>query len=240
VLHKIKSSLLVLILIGITACSLSIKALNGPAVTGAKIENNQIVFSGDELTNVTSISTEDSALAGYSFEIASKTATNVIANVLHTSGVALTLVAGNTYNFLVSSANASTPVAITISSVPSGAIMAFQGACPVGWTQVSGTNGRVLVGAGTGNMDSFGSPLTSRTVGATGGAEYTTGIPASTAVSTLGTPSPLSVLGLSSDPGVSGSPLNFVDSALTDTTIAGPSADSNMPPYLVVRYCSKN
>ena len=53
-----------------------------------------------------------------------------------------------------------------------------QATCPTGWSQVNETRGRVLVGQGSGNLDSAGNSLTTRTMASVGGLEYTNGIPA--------------------------------------------------------------
>jgi hypothetical protein len=136
--------------------------------------------------------------------------------------------------FLLSSAYAQTVVNITIqAAVPTGSIIAFNGACPTGWSEFSAGKGRVLLGAGSGNNDALGAPLTSRSIASVGGLEYTTGIPANNAVGadeSVATPT-----GVIADIGS-----DSFTSAAPNTTLSGDKANSNMPPFVVVRYCEKN
>lgn len=114
-----------------------------------------------------------------------------------------------------------------------GAIAAFDlASCPVGWSTYSLAKGRILIGEGSGNTDAEGLNLTTRSLGATGGREYTTGIPAVNDLSEDYVHTMTSYLARV------GSGL-YTNSA-ADTTIGGAKADSNMPPFYALLYCQKN
>lgn len=116
--------------------------------------------------------------------------------------------------------------------VPVGAIIAFnQSSCPSGWQRFSAGDQRMLLGAGSGNKDKFGNVLTARTLGQTGGLEYTTGIPATLSIATApGIASVFSGTRVFATGTVSGSgygsPTNLVFLQGGNTT------DSNVPPVL--------
>lgn len=123
-------------------------------------------------------------------------------------------------------------------NVPIGAVVAFNAStCPtVGWTSYSLANGRIIFGSGVGNLDASGASLTSRSIGATGGRTYTTGIPASTSTSNLfASPGPTKNLSAST------AIVSYYDGSGSPSlvSLAGTLADSNMPPYSVLTYCKK-
>ncbi|RYZ45021.1 MAG: hypothetical protein EOP49_26070 [Sphingobacteriales bacterium] len=112
------------------------------------------------------------------------------------------------------------------------AVAAFDlNSCPSGWSAFTPAQGRMVVGAGIGNNDSAGAPLSNRILGSTGGREYTTGFPVSP---TADTDSPCTTCDLASDG------LSIFVNAAPDTTLAGPASDSNMPPYIALLYCKKD
>ncbi|MCO4792783.1 MAG: hypothetical protein KC493_03665 [Bacteriovoracaceae bacterium] len=117
---------------------------------------------------------------------------------------------------------------------PSGMLIPYQlGACPTGWTEFTAARGRALIGAGVGNNNGFGQPLSSRTWTQSGGLEKTSGIPANTNAATTQTPSTSLVFRTAN--------FNYlVNAASANTTLDFKITDSNMAPYLVVRYCRKN
>ena len=119
-------------------------------------------------------------------------------------------------------------------------VVAFdQATCPTGWSQVNETRGRVLVGQGSGNLDSAGNSLTTRTMASVGGLEYTNGIPAANVAPTTNIPAPDKVLARGVDPG---GPTNvdLYNSAGTDTEIGRIPSDSNLPPFKTVIFCQKD
>lgn len=118
---------------------------------------------------------------------------------------------------------------------PAGIILPMQGACPTGWTEFNNGRGRILVGAGSGNNDGEGTPLSVRTWTDSGGLQETSGIPANTNAATTQTPTTNLVYR-------SGNGYNlYADATSTNTKLDQQIAsDTNMPPYYVVRYCRKN
>lgn len=135
-----------------------------------------------------------------------------------------------------------TPLSFAQDGVPilQASVVAFdQATCPTGWSQVNESRGRVLVGQGSGNLDSAGNPLTARTMAATGGLEYTNGIPATNAAPTTNVPGPDKVLARGVDPG-GPTNVNLYNAAGTDTAVGRVPADSNMPPYTTVIFCQKD
>lgn len=168
-------------------------------------------------------------------EIESQNQSSLTVKLTHASNSALSLAIGTILSFTVATASAQTTVNLTIeAAIPSGAIVAYNGACPTGWTEFSSGKGRVLVGLGSGNVDSLGDSLTTRTLASVGGLEYTTGVPASTVSTANSVPGPTFNLSLE------GAGSGLYSSIATDTTLSGDKADSNMPPFVVVRYCEKN
>ncbi len=130
--------------------------------------------------------------------------------------------------------------AILVANFPSGMILPMTGACPTGWTEFTYGRGRVLVGAGSGNIDQEGYPLTVRNWAASGaadngGLEYTSGIPANTLTANVQTPGVNLVYR-------SGNGYNLYADATSTNTLLDQEipSDANMPPYYVVRYCRKN
>ncbi|MCO4792784.1 MAG: hypothetical protein KC493_03670 [Bacteriovoracaceae bacterium] len=118
-------------------------------------------------------------------------------------------------------------------------VIAFdQTTCPTGWTQVTESQGRILIGEGSGNLDSLGAPLTARTLGATGGLEYTSGTPASTSAPTSSAPSATTVLAVGNDPG-GPTDVSLYNNAGTNAEVGEVPLDSNMPPYSTVIFCKR-
>lgn len=129
-----------------------------------------------------------------------------------------------------------TPQSATlVANFPSGIVLPMQGACPTGWTEFTQGQGRILVGAGSVNIDQEGYPLSARSWTQSGGLEYTSGIPANTNVATYQTPGNNLVYR-------AGNGYNlYADAALADTELDQEiPSDANMPPYYVVRFCRKN
>lgn len=120
----------------------------------------------------------------------------------------------------------------------SDAILAFDGAtCPAGWVEVSSNAGRVVLGAGSGNLDSTGASLTARTLGQTGGLEYTTGYPASTSTAVNPTPDPSLVFC-----SMNGTNTFYVNAGVSGISVnsganGGPTVSTNLPPYTTVTFC---
>lgn len=109
-----------------------------------------------------------------------------------------------------------------------------QSTCPTGWSSFDQGSGRFILGSGSENLDSLGNLLTTRSYLDTGGREYTTAIPASTAIGSVEIPSPTSYFA-DDAPDETYSDISNVDSSLGGTLV-----DSNMPPYLVLKLCKKN
>jgi hypothetical protein len=122
-----------------------------------------------------------------------------------------------------------------VANFPSGIILPMQGACPTGWTEFTAGRGRVLVGAGAGNNDGDGLPLTVRAFSASGGLQETSGIPANSNAADTQVPTTDFVYR-------AGIGYNlYADVASTNTLLDQQIAsDTNMPPYYVVRFCRKN
>lgn len=116
--------------------------------------------------------------------------------------------------------------------VPTGAIVPFnQTNCPSGWTDFTAANGRILLGAGSGNFDKKNNALSLRSVGDSGGLEYTTGIPATLEIATLNSPD-----------GNNLAIASILLYGLITTNISyinGNYSDSNLPPSYVMKYCVK-
>lgn len=205
-------------------------------ISSASVTNGRLLLAGSNLQNISYVSAVSANLSGYTMEIESKNSSSVQIKLTHASNNALSLAIGTVLTFTVATATAQTTVNLTIeAAVPSGAIVAYNGACPTGWSEFTTGKGRVLVGAGIGNNDSLGAALTNRAIASVGGLEYTTGIPADdTGVGISSIPNPNVVMGFE------GGGNGIYGLGVANTTIGGPKADSNMPPFVVVRYCSKD
>jgi hypothetical protein len=117
--------------------------------------------------------------------------------------------------------------------LPDGAVLAFDSAvCPSGWSDEPLLNGRVIVGEGSGNTDTDGNALTSRFLGAAGGLEYTTGIPAYSGPGNTDSIDQSTVPAATTD--------FYLSSASTLGDFFGTESDSNLPPFIVRHYCKKN
>ncbi len=123
--------------------------------------------------------------------------------------------------------------------ISSGTVIPFDlPSCPSGWSAYGPSQGRVLFGAGnTVNFDADLAPLTSRSIGETGGLEYTTGIPSiNSSIGETAAIGPAVVFGV-----ISGrTPPDMYALGSGDTTFGGAKADSNMPPYVAILYCQKD
>ncbi|MCI5071854.1 hypothetical protein MRY82_02780 [bacterium] len=103
--------------------------------------------------------------------------------------------------------------------------------CPDGWSDYNNAAGRVVLGVGSGNTDMDGNALTARTLGDTGGWEFTNSIPLDG--SATSNTAANNYIG-----NVTGSDTIFNSSAIsgyTDTV-----TDSNIAPYVVVKYYKKD
>ncbi len=119
-------------------------------------------------------------------------------------------------------------------------IVAFdQASCPTGWSQVTQTRGRVLVGQGLGNNDKLGNPLANRTLGTTGGLEYKTGVPAANVAPTTNNPGPTRVLARGVD-NIGPTNVSLYNNTGTDTAVGKMPANSNLPPFTTVIFCQKD
>lgn len=113
---------------------------------------------------------------------------------------------------------------------PKNSVIAFdQASCPTGWVEFTPLKGRFILGAGSGNLDSAGGALTTRTWATSGGLEYTTGIPVVSAAPN------------SSNPGTGGN-LALADiftNGTVNVSLNASAVDSNLPPYIVRKFCKK-
>lgn len=120
------------------------------------------------------------------------------------------------------------------SSYPKGAVVPFdQASCPSGWSNFTQMNGRFVLGSGVGNLDIDSNPLTQRQKDDSGGIEFTTAIPASSTNGTTTIPGPDKVISRDRrDQTFTNSP--------PDTSLGGDLADSNMPPFVSLKFCKKD
>jgi hypothetical protein len=120
-----------------------------------------------------------------------------------------------------------------LTEVAAGAVVAFDSAtCPTGWSNYSAGKGRALIGVGSSNVDADGTALTARTLSATGGREYTTGLPFHVEIGEDTVPAGNNMCVSSNG--------NLFGAGPGDTTLSGAKADSNLPPYYVLHYCKKD
>ena len=139
--------------------------------------------------------------------------------------------------------------------IPAGAIVAFAGDCPIGWEASSSLAGRFLLGAGQGNLDERGNPLTVRTRGESAGQESHTLQPNEMPrhrhyIATRGDRTADTLSGdnaLAHRARRSSNSQNYtlfsagpVEPSVGITSYSGDSAPhNNMPPYFVVQYCER-
>jgi microcystin-dependent protein len=126
--------------------------------------------------------------------------------------------------------------AAQILGVPKGAIMAFRlQTCPSGWQPAVDLAGRTIVGAGAGQDDQNGKPLTKRTLGQTGGEEMH-----KLTIAEM----PSHSHGVQQAAGIDGNRSGQQDALYhavhgqTDS-VGGDQPHNIMPPYLVLTYCEK-
>ena len=238
-LTKLLIALLMPILISCAGDSIAIED-NGAVVTDLSIVNDQIILTGGDLDKVISVTSSDALLSGYTFQIVTQSSTSLALSVSADSGNALQFVSGASYHFtLTGSLSSSTLTAVIQNAVPTGSILPFDlSTCPSGWTNYTLANGRVIVGSGSGNVDALGGTLTSRAFGSTGGLEYTTGIPVAALQADQGTASSNDVLAMFFGGSLSSSVYGYTASA-ADTTLSGSKANSNLPPFIALKYCKK-
>jgi hypothetical protein len=169
-----------LALLLLTSCNdfVSFKTKNSFSITDMTIQDGKVHFSGTGLTNVISATGNSTNLNGFNLKIVGATQTSLLVELNHASLNSLEITRGSVVSFILSNGEDQTIVNLSVAPVvPTGAIIAFNGACPSGWSELNSTKGRVLIGAGSGNTDALGATLTSRSLAAVGGLEYTTGIP---------------------------------------------------------------
>ncbi len=126
---------------------------------------------------------------------------------------------------------------LSSTSAPDGASAWFDAAsCSAsGWQSDTAVSGRAILGSGAGNNDADVAALTARALNATGGREFTTGIPAVSAVpADSSTPGPGVHLA-----DISANPTNLFRGGAATTSVSGALADSNLPPYFVLNACKK-
>lgn len=230
-----KIALILFISGGLVSCSLvsEVKDLGGtlaPITPVVVVDPSGIsIKDGPKAVDITAVTVENT---NFTF-----TPTQVGDEVKLIPNQNISLTVGVLYRILVSTANAQSTFTIQ-AEFPTGAIMAFNSAtCPTGWTSFAPAKGRVLVGAGSGNVDADMTPLSTRTLGDVGGREFTTGAPAYSGAGNEPTPSPLSVPAKVPG-GMNG--LSAYTTNAPDTTVGGDKHDSNMMPYAVILYCQKN
>jgi hypothetical protein len=118
--------------------------------------------------------------------------------------------------------------------IESGTILAFdQNTCPNGWSPYLAGQGRILFGAGTGNMSGAGKPLTFRPMGQTGGLEYTSGIPLFADLGDSNSPDGSSCFAAAPS-------IDYLASAVPDVFLSGNFPSPNLPPFYTLLYCEKN
>jgi hypothetical protein len=134
----------------------------------------------------------------------------------------------------INSATNSGVIATAKPVLPANAVMAFDAeTCPDGWERFYQADGRIILGAGSGNQDADGALLTKRILGSTGGREYTSGLPASSNLGGTNIPSPTVQFAQASGGE------NIYNPCDDFTTLSGEKQDSNMSPYLVLTYCKR-
>lgn len=114
--------------------------------------------------------------------------------------------------------------------IPEGAVIAQTGSCGSGWTVDSSLSGRFVFGEGSGNLDADGTALSTRALNDVGGREYTTGLPATSAVGASSTAGPS--VNLAQSPMI-----KLYDTEPVEGSVSGNLSDSNMPPYISLRAC---
>jgi hypothetical protein len=122
-------------------------------------------------------------------------------------------------------------------AIPSGFIAAFDNAsCPSGWSEYSSLAGRSVLASGSGNLDRDGGALSSRSVGNSGGREFTSGIPVVNAPGNT-TVGATNGAYLARHPSATNL---YSSNAPDDYWWLGGDDQSNFSPYYSAIYCSKN
>ena len=119
------------------------------------------------------------------------------------------------------------------------AVVSFENFCPIGWSDIEETRGRLILGAGNGNTDALGDALATRVIGSMGGLEYTTGLPASTSIATDSVPGPGLVYAAPPSSPSSNYPV-YSDASFFDSIMFGNQGSSNLPPFYSIVYCRPN
>jgi microcystin-dependent protein len=124
-------------------------------------------------------------------------------------------------------------------TIPKGAVMAFRLAdCPSGWRPAADLAGRAVIGAGDGQKDQNGKPLTKRAIGDAGGEETHT-LSLDEMPSHSHAAQGYNGTDRAANQGGPGDVLFSATNTRTGTEGKGQPHNS-MPPYLVLRYCEKN
>ena len=123
-----------------------------------------------------------------------------------------------------------------LTSIPSGAIAAFStSTCPTGWSAYTLANGRTIIGAGA------ASGLTTRTVGATGGAESETLTVSQLPAISFRTQVSTYYEGGNNFTSGHGYPTFVpINEYFTSDPVGGGQAHKTMQPYITELYCQKN
>jgi len=124
-------------------------------------------------------------------------------------------------------------------NIPKGAVMGFRLLeCPSGWRPAADLAGRVVIGAGEGQKDQNGKPLTKRVMGEAGGEETHT-LSLDEMPSHSHTAQGYNGTDRAANQGGQGDVLFAATNSRTGTEGKG-QAHNNMQPYLVLRYCEKS
>ena len=213
----------------------------------ASFVGGKILLTGSGLNTILGLEGKSSNLENYLLQIESKDTNSMTISISHPSLSTLNLAIGAVLTIALNTAQAQVTVNLTVDSTPAGAISAFNlASCPAGWSEFTAGKGRVLVGSGAGNTDSKGDALTTRTLAETGGLEYTSGIPAVNSFDYTGTVQDVDWSFTDAGPefelftGLLTSGGSIFVKKTPDNTYSGVKANSNLPPYVVVKYCVKN
>lgn len=138
-----------------------------------------------------------------------------------------------TFSFLVQGTRSA-----SAQNIPKGAVMAFRLAdCPSGWRSAPDLAGRGVIGAGEGQKDQNGKPLTKRAIGEAGGEETHT-LSLDEMPSHSHTAQGYTGTDRAANQGGKGDVLFGATNPRTGPEGKG-QPHNNMQPYLVLRYCEK-
>jgi hypothetical protein len=210
------------------------------SIESVDINGGTMTLKGTNLNTVTSITPLSSNITGHTIVIEEKSSESLRFRLENSIPATLNFVVGTILSFMVSSANAQSTVNVTVSSMPTGTVIAFDGAsCPTGWSAYTQAEGRVIVGVnGAGNTDKDGAPLTNRTLSSTGGRELASvTIPAAKTNAGAGIPSDGDVLAVPSGPA---NRIYKTPDVLDTFAHIGDGDNDNMPPFITLKYCRKD